>query len=226
VRAIARRAQPSFTTLEPEVAPVFRGIDPRPTFLPAGSNVPSEAGQASNEGGFVVSVFCISEHEPQGALEISEIAEIASRVADRMPNVRLQVFGRGVMAGADLLRSSIRAIPLTLEGVIDASAVADRLAVSNVLLFVRGEASSRRSTIVAAICNGVPVVAAEGPETGPTIRSAGIRLYPRGDTQAAANELTRVSDPVVAAKERFRQRRACERTFSWEAIATRLQETL
>jgi glycosyltransferase involved in cell wall biosynthesis len=172
----------------------------------------------------VVSVFSVTERARDEALML---ADIVQRAARDVGSVSVQVFGRGAMDAEQTLRSALGSIPLRIDGVIDAREVSERIASSDALLFVRGEASSRRGTIVAAICNGVPVVAPEGLETGPIVRTAGIGLFPMGDRQAAADELIRLaSDPRYAQQQCARQRRACETTFSWSAIALRLLEAL
>jgi glycosyltransferase involved in cell wall biosynthesis len=224
VRRLARKSAITFSTVEPDLVAVFDGIEPRPRFLPAGSNVPVAPRHRQAEDRFVVSVFGVTERDRDEALMI---ADIMQRAARGLRSVSLQVFGRGAMEAEDTLRSSIGPIPLNLAGVIDASEVTNRIARSDALLFVRGEASSRRGTLVAAVCNGVPVVAPVGPETGPAVRAAGIGFFPEGDKQAAADELIRLgSDPDFAERQGARQVAACETTFSWPAIANRLLEAL
>jgi glycosyltransferase involved in cell wall biosynthesis len=224
VRRLARASAIAFSTVEPDLVGVFAGIEPRPQFLPAGSNVPPSRPHPHAGDGFVVSVFSVTERDRDEALMLAEIVQYAGRA---LRSVSLQVFGRGAMEAEKTLRSSIGAIPLRLDGVIDAREVSSRIASSDALLFLRGDASSRRGTIVAAICNGVPVVAPEGPETGSAIRAAGVVLFPRGDEHAAADGLIRLgSDPRFAEQQRARQRRACETTFSWSAIAVRLLEAI
>jgi glycosyltransferase involved in cell wall biosynthesis len=224
VRWLARRCAIAFSTLEPNLVRVFRGIDPAPRFLPVGSNVPVKPRSSHPDDRFVISVFGLTEGNRDEALML---AEIVRRADLGLGTVSLQVFGRGALEAQETLRSWIRSIPLTIDGVIEADEVSSKLASSDALLFVRGEASSRRGTIVAAICNGLPVVAQEGPETGSVIREAGVRLFPKGDRQAAADELVRLgSDPLLAQQQGARQHRECESTFSWPAIAARLVEAL
>jgi glycosyltransferase involved in cell wall biosynthesis len=224
VRQLARKSAITFSTVEPDFVAAFDGIESRPRFLPAGSNVPAASRHGHSDDGFVVSVFGVTERDRDEALML---ADIVQRVARVLRSVSLQVVGRGAIDAEATLRSSIGSIPLNLDGVIDASEVSNRIASSDALLFVRGEASSRRGTVVAAICNGVPVVAPEGPETGPAVRAAGIGYFPEGDNQAAADELIRLgSDPDFAERQVARQLAACETTFSWPAIASRLLEAL
>jgi hypothetical protein len=226
VRWLARRGSPVFSTLEPEVAPVFDGLAVAPAFLPAGSNVPAkpDTALARDDEGFLISVFCVTERDRHQSLAIGEIV---GRAASGMPSVRLQVFGRGAKEAEHLLRASLGDVPISVEGLLDPDVVSDRIASSHALLFVRGDASSRRGTIAAAICNGVPVVGQEGPETGPAVRKSGIGLFPEGDVGAAAEQLVRLgSQPDFAEAQRVRQRQACTSTFGWTAIAAAVRQDL
>jgi glycosyltransferase involved in cell wall biosynthesis len=224
VRRLARKSPVAFSTVEPELLAVFEGIGRKPRFLPVGSNVPAVTGHTHRSRGFVVSVFSVTKGH-RG--ELLMLADIIQRTARVLPSVSLRVFGRGATEAEEALRSSIDSVPVIVEGVMGADEVSERIASSDALLFVRGEASSRRGTIVAAICNGVPVVAPEGPETGPALRAAGVCLFPRGDNQAAADALVRLaSDSALSERQRVRQLRSCETTYSWSAIAGRLLELL
>ena len=223
VRRLARHADVAFSTLEPGHVPVLEGIEPAPRFLPAGSNIPIVP-RTTVDHGFTISVFCLTERHRD---EAAAIAEIISRARARAPEVALQVFGRGAMDAEGILRSALGNEGLTVEGLLDATEIAQRLAGSGALLFVRGEASSRRGTIIAAICNGLPVVASEGAETGPAIRGAGVALFSRGDHAAAADQLIRLhDDSAYRRQQRDRQREACSATFSWSAIASTVEEAL
>jgi glycosyltransferase involved in cell wall biosynthesis len=62
-------------------------------------------------------------------------------------------------------------------GVLPDAEVAKRLLSSDVLLFVRGHISTRRSSAIAGIACGLPVVAFAGPETAPPITDAGLALF-------------------------------------------------
>jgi glycosyltransferase involved in cell wall biosynthesis len=223
VRYLARRADPVFSTLEDEVAEVFHGVVPSPRFLPAGSNIPVGIQLRQPHRDFVISVFAFSNRRDETLL----VADVANRVRAEIGPIRCTIVGRGALEAEGLLRPRLRDVHLSVAGVIDAREVAETLSSSDALLFVRGDASSRRGSIVAAICLGVPVVASEGAETGPSIRSAGITLFPRGDVQAAADALTRLgTDAVYAAEQRAKQRTACASMFSWSAIASRVKDAL
>jgi glycosyltransferase involved in cell wall biosynthesis len=221
---LARTTKPVFTTLEPTVARVLQGIRPAPTFLPAGSNVPAMPTSGRAAGGLRVAVFSVTE---RNADEARLVASIVGEAATRNDDVSLVVFGRGAPEAEGVLRSVLRNVPLDVMGVIPALEVSRILASSDAMLFVRGEASSRRGTIVAAIANGLPIVAYRGPETGPSIEEAGVSLFERGDTSDAAACLVKIAgDRGYATKLRARQRDAYDRTFSWERLAETVVESL
>ena len=139
VRRLARHGSPIFSTLESQVVPVLEGIEPAPDFLPAGSNVPTVSIDLRTDHEFRVAVFSITERD---ADEARMVAAIMTRVAERVPSVRLTVFGRGAPEAEEVLRSVLGPVPLTLAGVIDAEEIARILAGSDAMLFVRGAASA------------------------------------------------------------------------------------
>jgi glycosyltransferase involved in cell wall biosynthesis len=98
---------------------------------------------------------------------------------------------------------------------------------ADVLLFVRGQISSRRGSAIAGIACGLPVVCYEGPETGWPITEAGILSVPLGDREALSEALERVlSNNELRSALCQRSRRAQEQYFSWSAIAARYAEAL
>jgi glycosyltransferase involved in cell wall biosynthesis len=73
----------------------------------------------------------------------------------------------------------------------------------------------------------VPVVAYAGEETAPPITEAGVRLVPRGEEAALAQELAHVlTDRRLWEELRQRNRRAWEAHFSWPAVASKVRTTL
>jgi glycosyltransferase involved in cell wall biosynthesis len=94
------------------------------------------------------------------------------------------------------------------------------LAQADVLLFARGQISTRRGSALAGIACGLPVVAYSGPDTTAPVTEAGVVLVKEGDSEGLAAALERVlSDARLRAALRKRSRRAQQRYFSWSAIA-------
>lgn len=161
--------------------------------------------------------------------EAREIAHAANYAAQKVGRIRLVVLGRGSLDAQEaLLRQlDVSRIELATRGVLPADQVGTELARSDVLLFVRGHVSTRRSSALAGIACGLPLVAYRGAETGPPITEAGLLLAAEGDRNGLAQALAH-----VLTDRRFREdlaelsRRTYGRYFSWEAIAARYVEAL
>jgi glycosyltransferase involved in cell wall biosynthesis len=105
--------------------------------------------------------------------------------------------------------------------------VARTLTVSDVLLFLRGPISSRRSSAIAGIACGLPVIAREGPETAPPITEAGLAVYSPQRKGDLGEVLLRVlEDEHYRAELAQRSWSAQQEYFSWPAIASRYAEFL
>lgn len=98
---------------------------------------------------------------------------------------------------------------------------------ADALLFVRGHISGRRSSAIAGIACGLPVVAYEGVETGFPITEAGVWLAPQGDLEALSEGLCRVlTDESLWQALHQRSVQAYRRYFSWDAIANQFLKVL
>jgi glycosyltransferase involved in cell wall biosynthesis len=118
-------------------------------------------------------------------------------------------------------------VRLEVHGVLAPQKVVSHIASADALLFLRGGASSRRSTVIAAIACGTPVVAEFGPETSVPITQAGLELVPLGDDAAAAAAVVRIiQNRPWRAELSARNREAYARWFSWESIGTRILQDL
>jgi glycosyltransferase involved in cell wall biosynthesis len=91
---------------------------------------------------------------------------------------------------------------------------------ADALLCVRGHLSTRRTTGIAGIACGLPVIGYEGGETGYPMTEAGAVLVPDGDREALARALARVLvEEDLWRTLHQRNLSAHERFFSWDAIA-------
>lgn len=159
---------------------------------------------------------------PQLLPETELIAQIVRQSADKLKNIRLFVMGRNAQEAEAPLRTALAGTNVELEvrGVLAADEIERRLSESDALLFVRGGISSRRGSALAGIACGLPVVAFQGPETGPPITEAGVIFAPEGDLSALAGNLARVlSDDALRNDLRKRSLEAREKYFSWDVIA-------
>lgn len=166
---------------------------------------------------------------PQLQPEVEFIAQIVRQAAEQLNTTKLLVLGRNALGAEAPLRAALAGTKVELEihGVLPADEIERRLSESDVLLFLRGGISSRRGSALAGIACGLPVVAFEGPETGPPITEAGVMLSPEGDRTALANNLARVlSDDALRNDLRKRSLEAREKYFSWSIIARKFIRVL
>jgi len=202
-------------------------------FIPVGASLPapekssSSAGTDSQEP-LAIAVYSLSPGKV-GLDEVATTIEAVRYVAARMGKVRLLVLGRNSEAAENTLRESLRELPVEISvfGLVSAEKVEEVLGASHVLLFPRGPISSRRSSAMAGIACGLPIVAWEGWETAPPLTDAGIHLVREGHKEDLGPALLRVlTDHEYRASLAARSRAAQERYFSWKAIATEYARAL
>jgi glycosyltransferase involved in cell wall biosynthesis len=205
----------------------------RHAFIPVGANFPDSAVIAKRKSlasgdKLTIAVYGVTGGS-NGEKELRDIAEAVRFAAQNVRALRLVVLGRNSEAAEKALREALRDVPVALHvlGVLQAEEVAVVLCHADVLLFVRGEISTRRSSAIAGIACGLPVVAFTGGETAPPITEAGLAIYSR----KTAGDLSRVLAKVLAEPEyraalAVQSREAHEKYFSWKAIAGRYSELL
>lgn len=205
-------------------------------FIPVGANfsAPRNTAPAGKPHELpTVAVFSITGGTA-GDRETEDIAAIVKFASAKIGKLRLLVFGRHAEVREEALRERLSAsdVELGVEGVVEPGEIIDRLASSDVLLFLRGAISSRRGSAIAGIACGLPVIGLSGTETAAPITDAGVVLLPkdldRSNLQRQAGEgLVRVlSDAAFRNELAERSRLAQERYFSWPAIAKQYLEVL
>lgn len=236
-----------FTVLPEEISwiPATGGHLARLAFLPVGPNLPISADEDSSTASASVivpgtqsripsvAVFSITGGEA-GARETREILSAIRFASEKVGSLRLSVFGRHAELREAALREGLGNLPvdLSVEGVVEEGQVIERMRSCDVLLFVRGPISSRRSSAIAGVACGLPVVCYSGSETAAPITEAGVVRIPfdqdESSRQAQLNEgLLRVlSDSTWRAELASRSRRTYAHHFSWNSIASRLAELL
>ena len=200
-------------------------------FIPVGANLPT-AGDANSRIGFSmggklsVAVFGVTRGRP-GRGEIQSIVEAVKFAATRVNNLRLIVLGRNAQSAEAELKEQLNGseIELHVLGVLPAEDVVRTLSVSDVLLFVRGPISTRRSSAISGIACGLPVIAFEGSETAPPITEAGLALFSPQRKGDLGDVLLRVlQDEHYRISLGQRSLLAQRQYFSWHAIAARYAE--
>jgi len=211
------------------------GSSSRAHFIPVGPNLPipipseqdfSRAGVDSATP--TIAVFSITGGDP-GARETKIILAAVRYAAQKLGKLRLSVFGRHAELRETALREGLQDLPvdISVEGVLDDQQVIDRLQAADVLLFVRAPISTRRSSAIAGIAAGIPMVAHVGRETAWPITDAGVVLVSPLDPNELNNALIRVlSDPELRASLRQQNALAYRQHFSWPAIAVRFAALL
>jgi glycosyltransferase involved in cell wall biosynthesis len=200
-------------------------------FIPVGANLPtsSEANLSkgiSTGGKLSVAVFGVTGGEA-GRKEIENIVEAVRFAASRVGNLRLIILGRNAQEAEVELSNRFRdsTVELHVLGVLSGEDVVRSLSVSDVLLFVRGHISTRRSSAIAGIACGLPVIAFEGPETAAPITEAGLALFSPERKGDLGEVLLRVmEDQQYRASLAQRSLLAHQQYFSWHAIAARYAE--
>jgi len=199
-------------------------------FIPVGANNPDpgSAMQADFPKVKTVAVYSITGGDRM-PIEVADLGTALKRASKKVGSIRLVLFGRGSREAEPALRSELAGAEVEFEslGLLTPQQVSQALAGADVLLFVRGQISSRRGSAIAGIVCGLPVVCYSGQETAWPITEAGILAVPLGDREALAGALeTILSDDSFRKTLAERSRQAREKYFSWAAIAERFAAAL
>ena len=206
------------------------------SFIVVGANLPQPLAPQDHSALHyppTVAVFSITGGAA-GDREVRDLLAAMRIASEKLGKLRLLVFGRHAELREAALRDGLRGVPveLSIEGVIAGDRLVERLAASDVLLFLRGTVSSRRGSAIAGISCGVPVIGLQGHETAPPVTDAGVVFMPEGPESPALQSqigeaLVKVlSDHAVRSDLIERSRQAHEQFFSWPAIASRYAELL
>jgi len=223
-------ADAAIFSVPPERLSWLKTIPSNVAFIPVGANLPSLESPASGSSGDIptVGVFSITGGE-QGARETQQILAAVQHASRKLGRIRLSVFGRHSELREEVLRQGLRKFPveLSVEGVVEPEQVVNRLAACDVLLFVRNGISTRRSSAIAGIAAGLPIIAYLNSETAPPITDAGVILVSPSDSEKLNEALVQVlSDANLRAELSARSRAAYKSHFSWPAIAERFAALL
>jgi glycosyltransferase involved in cell wall biosynthesis len=202
-------------------------------FIPVGANLPLTEEAASrksisSDGKLSIAVFSVTGGQFLQR-EVGEITHAVRFVSSRVKNLTLTVFGRNSKDAEAELRKRLDGVPLEIQvlGLLSNEEVVRTISNCDVLLFVRGPISTRRSSAIAGIACGLPVIAAEGPETSSLIKDAGVAFYsPQKKGDLGEVLLHVLEDEHYRASLARRSWIAQQRYFSWDVIAARYAEVL
>lgn len=218
-------------TVPPEKISWLHNIPSKVTFIPVGPNLPvSSTAAASRRKDELVTIgiFSITGGAP-GAYETQLILSAVRHASQTLGRIRVCVFGRHAELREVELRNGLKDLPveLSVEGVAEPERIVQMLSACDVLLFVRGGISSRRSSAIAGIACGLPLIAFSGSETAPPITDAGVVLVPPDQPDQLESALVGVlSDPGYREDLAARSRAAYLAHFAWTAIAARFADHL
>lgn len=206
------------------------GSPAKAIFIPVGPNLPFSETPSSRSARDIptIGVFSITGGE-QGKWETQLIVDAVRHASQRIGPLRLSVFGRHAELREGPLREGLQNLPvqLSVEGVVDAEEAVRRLTASDVLFFVRNGISTRRSSAIAGIAAGLPIIAYANSETAAPITDAGLLLVDPDHPAQFGEALLRVlTDGTLRGELAARSRAAYQAHFAWPAIAARYASLL
>lgn len=227
MRRALRLADLAVLTVAPERVPWIPGDSQNVVFVPVGANLPSPekawtVEKDRGDGTRTVGIFSVSP-DAAGRYEVERIAETVRYAAEKTEKLRLVVVGRNSEDAGKQLQQELFGAPIQIvaHGLLSAEEIVHVLGTCHAMLFTRGEISSRRGSAIAGIACGLPIIAPEGSETAAPLTEAGVVLLPAGARDEFGPALVRVlTDSAYREVLAERSRRAQERYFSWNAIAT------
>lgn len=225
MRRALELADLAILTVPPEKLSWLTAVPSKAVFIPVGANLPFSEVPVSRATSDIptVGVFSITGGE-QGARETHQILAVVQHAAQKLGRIRLSVFGRHSELRERAFREGLEnsAVDLSVEGIVQPEQIINRLSACDVLLFVRNGISTRRSSAIAGIAAGLPVIAHAISETAPPVTDAGVVLVTPNDQNGLNEALVRVlSDAGFRAELSARSRTAYKAHFAWPAIAER-----
>jgi glycosyltransferase involved in cell wall biosynthesis len=218
-------------TVPPERLSWLTVVPPNAFFIPVGPNLPIPSMLAAVPRQDLVptiGVFSITGGD-SGAHETQIIIGASRYAAQKLGRLRLSIFGRSAELRQVELREGLRDLPveLSVEGILEPTQVVQKLSACDVLLFIRGQISSRRGSAIAGMACGLPIIAYSGSETTFPITEAGVVLILPNQPDDLNLALVRVlSDTPYRTGLVARSRSAYKTHFAWPAIAAQFSALL
>jgi glycosyltransferase involved in cell wall biosynthesis len=231
LRMLHRAAHVVFTPVEPLAEELRRFDPPRPVVhLPVGSNLPdmrdSRASERARLGIAEDELVIAAFGTGHPSRRTGDVAVAANVAADLDGNVVVMNLGAG-SPPLHVVRKSVRVIE---PGFLDAPSVARHLAAADLFVapFVDG-VSTRRTTLMAALQHGLPVIGTDGRLTDDVLHDArhALTLVPVGDRRRMAEAVRwLVRDPEERRARGAAGRDLYERLFDWPVIAATIADPL
>jgi glycosyltransferase involved in cell wall biosynthesis len=235
IHALHRFSNIGIFTLPLAKIPWLGPEDPKAVVIPIAANIPEMpscanlAPPAGNSPSHkTVAIFCYTPG-PNAVQEVADTVQAIRAARSAGIAVRLAAFGRSTAEVRAEIERGLGGSGAEIEilGMIPAEEIIARLSAADVQLFVCGSVSQRRSTALAGIACGLPIVGYQGLSEGTPIAEAGLYLVPYRDSAALSTALTKVlQDGELADQLRRKSRAAHEKYFSWDAVAAHYLEAL
>lgn len=200
----------------------------RTMHLPVGSNVPDRrASRAASRQALGVddkTLVVVTLDTGHPSQRVVDAAAAVSRLAQSGEPVVWLALGAGASAP-----TTSQVVRVHRPGLVPASELASLVAAGDLFLAPFGDGvSTRRSSVMAALQHGLPVLGTDGPLTDPSLRhEPGLVLVPAGAPERLIEEAKRLVErrdelPVLGASARA----LYARRFAWPVIAARLLDAL
>ncbi len=203
IRSLYRSAAKSIFTLPLKTVAWLPGNHDEAAFIPIGASLapspsspPSEAEHGHSATSTVI-VFCL-DAMPALREQLQDISAAVSVAAKSGTRFRVVFVGRGTKeAAADISKIFGRLpVEISILGLLSPEALTDTFASAQAMLCVRGMVNQCRSSVIAGIACGLPIVAYGGDVEGTPLADAGLMLVPYRDTEALGAALfTRLDGP-------------------------------
>jgi glycosyltransferase involved in cell wall biosynthesis len=198
---------------------------PVPATIPADPS-PAAVGEVRRK--FAPGARVVGHFGTFGAHVAAELGRIVPALLARDGNLRVILIGRD---GERFLRDLVRRTPAAAErvhatGELRPADVAIAIAACDVLCQPYPDGvTTRRTSVMAGLHNGIAIVSTAGPLTEPVWRETGaVVLAPQGDVDAAVTQIRRLLDDRAARRTQAeRGRDAYERHFAMELTVARLR---
>ena len=157
---------------------------------------------------------------------VGELIPAIKTIVRRLPGVRIALLGAGSDRFLERLRREVPSARAAASGYLDPVEIAAALRACDLVVQPYPDGvTTRRTSVMAALVNGVPVVTTRGPLTEPIWAETGaVSLVPAGrpsDMEAAAVALALDSDARGALA--IRERRVYEQHFAMERTVAALR---
>jgi len=203
-------------------------IASKASHIPIGANIPDVAADRNAFESLpgrpkTVAVFTITGGE-ESQHEVKKIAEVMRIASKDLGGLRLLLLGRNSSEVEILTRAQLEGTDILVEvmGLIPPEDVATQLSSADAMLFIRGPIAGTRSSALAGIACGLPIVGYGGDDTTFPITEAGLELASSEDSCDLGIALGRVlNDEKLRETLRRKSLKAFDRHFSWTRIGHR-----